>query len=227
MIPERVKAYIENVELALRQLEGQDLGESARKVVELARSYLSDSIYYLERGDIDTALSCIAYAEGLLDALKFLNIAKLEWRPLSSLLKRPKVLVAGSFEIIHPGHISLLRRAWELGDTYVVVSRDINFEKFKGRKPIVNEADRVRVVSEIRYVTRALLGDEVDFLKPVEEIRPDIILLGPDQWANEEELLKKLAERGLANTKVMRLNEKYGNYSASKIIERVKELLCK
>lgn len=227
MTPERVKAYIENVKFALQQLESQELGEGAREVVELARSYLSDSIYYLERGDAGTALSCIAYAEGLLDALRFLGIAKLEWKPLSSLLKRPKVLVAGSFEVIHPGHIHLLRRAWELGDTYVVVARDINFEKFKGRKPVVSEADRARVVGEIRYVTRAILGDESDLLKPVEEIKPDIILLGPDQWANEEELVKKLAERGLANIKVMRLNEKYDNYSASKILERARDFLCK
>ena len=46
------------------------------RVVELARSYEKDSKHYLSDNKPVTALACIAYAEGLLDALKFLGLAE-------------------------------------------------------------------------------------------------------------------------------------------------------
>jgi FAD synthetase len=45
-------------------------------VLELARGYVRDAEYYLGKRKPVTALACIAYAEGLLDGLKFLKLAK-------------------------------------------------------------------------------------------------------------------------------------------------------
>lgn len=217
-LKERVSAYIQNVEQFLETAEKEDLPEPAKRILNIAKSYLSDSKYYFEKGDYTTSLSCIAYAEGLLDALRYLGfIEQAEWKPLSQLLKRPKVLLAGSFEFIHPGHLALIKYAWSLGEVYVVLSRDVNFEKFKGRKPVLSERDRLDVVSSIKYVSRALLGDPVDFLKPVEEIKPDVILLGPDQWISQEELEKRLEERGFKNIRVVRFPERLGQWSSTSI----------
>ncbi len=193
---DRVEAYILNVELVLEQLKDK-VDEPYKRLLVLAKLYISDSKYYLERGDIITALACVAYAEGLLDALRHLGVVDIEWKPLTELISRPLVLVAGSFEIIHPGHIALLREAWKRGKVLVVVSRDSNLKKFKGREPIVPEEQRLEVVSSIRYVSHAVLGDEVDLLKPVLEAKPDIILLGPDQNVDEKMLEEALARRGL------------------------------
>ena len=202
----RVEAYITNVELVLEELEGR-LREPYSRLLRLARLYASDARYYLEKGDVFTALACIAYAEGLIDALRHLGIVEPNWRPLSQLLARPKVLVAGTFDILHPGHIHLLREAWRRGRVHVIVARDANVRRMKGREPIVPEHQRLAVVSAVRYVAEARLGDEKDMLKPIEELKPDVILLGPDQWPDENRLEEVLRRRGV-EAKVERLPER-------------------
>ena len=205
----RVEAYILNVEIALEKLgvAKQNLDARALKLIELAKRYVDDARYYLEKGDVFTALADIAYAEGLIDALRWLGLVEFEWQPTSKLLERPKVLVAGTFDILHPGHIELLRQAWLRGRVYVVVARDKTVRRFKNRDPIVPEEQRLEVVSAIRYVHVAVLGSEKDVLEPVRAIRPDIILLGPDQWAEESWLQERLEREGIT-PRIERLREK-------------------
>ncbi len=202
----RVEAYITNVELVLDRLEGR-LGEPYSRLLRLARLYASDARYYLERGDVFTALACIAYAEGLVDALRHLGVAEVDWEPLSRLLERPRVVVAGTFDLLHPGHIHLLREAWRRGRVYAIVARDSNVERMKGRPPIVPEEQRLAVVSAVRYVAEARLGDPRDYLRPLEEIKPHLVLLGPDQWPREDVLEEELRRRGL-EARVERLPER-------------------
>ncbi len=203
----KLESYIENVRQALERIEIINRDAKVLELVELSRAYLNDAIYYFEKKDYFTALSCITYAEGILDTLNRLDFVKVEWKALSSLLSRPKVLVAGTFEILHPGHVELFRAAWEKGRVYVIISRDANAEKFKKRPIVVPEEQRMRVVESVKYVHKAVLGDQEDLLKPVEKIEPDIILLGPDQKVDEKWLEKELERRGV-KTRVERLKEK-------------------
>lgn len=221
----RVEAYIMNVEKVFDKIELEKIPDNFRRVIEIAKLYLSDAKYYLEKGDVFTSLACIAYAEGLIDSLRYAGLYDIKWEPLSKLLERPRVLLAGGFEIIHPGHIYLFKKAWEHGRVYVVVARDKNFKKFKGREPVIPEEQRRKVVESIKYVHRAILGDEDDYLKPVSEIQPNIILLGPDQWVDEEKLKKELQKRGLGNVRIIRLKERIKGelYSVSKIIRTIVE----
>ncbi len=225
----RVEAYILNVEQALEKIGGVE-GRAGR-VIELAKAYLSDARYYLERGDVETALAAIAYAEGLIDALRWLGIVDFEWKPLSELLRRPVVAVAGTFDIIHPGHIELLRYAYSLGRVYAIVARDANVKRFKGRDPIIPEEQRLKVVSALRYVHAAALGDVEDVLRPLVELRPDIIVLGPDQWASEDWLRRKLEERGL-NPEIIRMPKRVEcqlcsvTSIACRVLERFPKRLC-
>ncbi len=222
----RVEAYILNVEKVLSRIKYDEVPSSFKKVLEIAKIYLDDAKYYLDKGDLFTSLACIAYAEGLIDSLRHADILNIGWEPLSKLLHRPKILVAGGFEIIHPGHIYLFKKAWEKGRVYVIVARDKNFEKFKKRKPIIPEEQRRKVVESIKYVHKAVLGDEEDYLKPVEEIKPDMILLGPDQWPVEDKLKEELKRRGLHNVEVIRLDKRLDDelYSVSKILKRIIEI---
>jgi len=144
-----------------------------------------------------------------------------KWRkPQAS---KERVLVAGTFDLLHPGHIYILRKAWELGDVYVVVARDKNVTRFKGRPPIIPEAQRLEMVRNIKWVHDAILGDEEDIIKSVERIRPTVILLGPDQPIRKEELKRELKKRGL-NPKIIKLkrrNETFPLSSTSAIIRRI------
>ncbi len=141
-------------------------------------------------------------------------------------MSKKRVLVAGTFDIIHPGHIYLFKKAKEMGEVIAVVARDSSVERFKGRPPIIPETQRLEVVSSIKYVDKAVLGYEGgDILKIVEEIKPDIILLGPDQIFKEDEIKKDLEKRGL-KIEIKRA-EHYIECplcSTSKIIKRVIEL---
>ncbi len=219
----RLEAYIANVENALEKIDTNSLPGNFKRVVEMAKLYLSDSKYYFEKKDLFTSLACIAYAEGLIDSLRHAGLLDIEWEPLSKLLERPKVLLAGGFEIIHPGHLYLFRKAWEKGRVYVIVARDKNFEKFKKRKPVIPEKQRLEVVKSIKWVHEAVLGDEEDYLKPVLEIKPNIILLGPDQWIDEGKLKKQLEDRGLKGVVITRLAKRVnkGLYSVTRIIEEI------
>jgi len=110
--------------------------------------------------------------------------------------REKRVVVAGTFDIIHPGHIHLIKEATKLGKVIVIVARDSTVRRIKGREPIIPERQRLEVVKNIKGVFKARLGNEdKDLLKVVEEEKPDIILLGPNQNFNEKEIeeeLKKL-----------------------------------
>jgi len=142
-----------------------------------------------------------------------------------------KVLTAGTFDIIHPGHVALLIEAKKIagddGELVVIIARDSNVLKFKGREPILREDERLFVVKNLKPVDKAVLGDEKDPLKPVVEERPDIIVLGYDQWAEEEWLREELRKRGL-NVEIIRLGKfSSENDSTSDVINRVIKLFCR
>ncbi|MEM0174412.1 MAG: DUF357 domain-containing protein, partial [Sulfolobaceae archaeon] len=180
----RIEKYIRNTENSLAKLKIDD--EKSKKVYDMARLYVDDAKYFLERGEVENALIAIVYAEGLIDALMMIHDIDLE----SSIY--PKVFVAGTFDILHPGHIEFLKEASKLGRVYAVVARDINVKKMKGREPINNEEQRLEIVKSIRYVYQAILGDPNDILKSVERVKPDIIFLGPDQQVDEKKLAEEL-----------------------------------
>lgn len=135
-----------------------------------------------------------------------------------------KVLVGGTFDLIHSGHIYFLKRASELGRVIVVVARDSTVKKLKGRPPIIPETQRLEVIREIKYVSEAYLGNEGDPLKIVEKLRPDIILLGPDQNMDEEWLKRELERRGL-EIEVKRLNEVYNEQPLCKTSSIIREII--
>lgn len=138
-----------------------------------------------------------------------------------------KVMIAGTFDIIHPGHIFLINQASKMGDVYVVVATDKNREKYSGEPPIVPEEQRLEVIKNIKKVKEARLGrEDNNTLKTVKEIDPDIILLGPDQKYDIEELKEGLKKIGLGDIVVKRLDKYYDKYelhSSSKIKQKIKK----
>lgn len=96
-----------------------------------------------------------------------------------------RVLCCGTFDYLHPGHISFLQQAARLGDElFVVVARDENVEQIKGRYPDHDEEERRQRVEALGIAAQVRLGHPGrNFLRIVEEIEPDIIALGYDQSA--------------------------------------------
>ncbi|MHA1194282.1 MAG: adenylyltransferase/cytidyltransferase family protein [Promethearchaeota archaeon] len=134
-----------------------------------------------------------------------------------------KVLIAGTFDLIHPGHLFLINEAAKLGDVFVIVSTDKNRELYSGEAPIVPEQQRLKVIKGIKNVKAARLGrSDNDTLKTVEEIYPDIILLGPNQKYDMATLKKGLKDHGLEHIKIQRLRSYYDNceLNSSRLIKQ-------
>ena len=146
-------------------------------------------------------------------------------------MPKKKVLIAGTFDIIHPGHIFLINQAAKLGEVHVIVSTDKNRKAYSGEAPIVNETQRLEVVKSLKNVTSARLGRrDNNTIKTVKEINPDIVLLGPDQKYSTEELKEGLVTAGMTDVEVKRLKTYYDKFELTsstkikkKIIEAYKE----
>ena len=213
-IAEKTGRYIAATEKILHEMKfslprEKKLRKRAEETVELARQYLKDASYYRSKEDYGTSLTCVAYAEGLLDSLRKLGWLEYEW--LSGLLpERPlRVVIAGTWDLIHPGHNWLMKKAKERGYLTVIVARDSTSKRIKGRRPVVPEEQRLEVVKALKPVDDATLGEENhDILKIVERLKPDLILLGPDQHYVPDSMRAELKKRGL-KTKVERIKEVY------------------
>ena len=96
-----------------------------------------------------------------------------------------RILCCGTFDHLHPGHESFLRQASGLGsELFVVVARDENVSRIKGRRPDQGEEERKKTVGQVECVDDVRLGHPgSNFLRVVEEVRPDVIALGYDQRA--------------------------------------------
>ncbi|MEM3396175.1 MAG: adenylyltransferase/cytidyltransferase family protein [Thermoplasmata archaeon] len=108
------------------------------------------------------------------------------------------VMASGVFDILHLGHVHYLNEARKFGDKLVVVvARDVTVLKRKGRLPIVPDYLRVQMVSALKPVDEAILGDTEDFYKTVEAVKPDVIVLGYDQKFDPKEIERECEKRGL------------------------------
>lgn len=115
-----------------------------------------------------------------------------------------RVLVAGAFDFLHPGHLDLFRQAKALGDELVVVvARDESAERSKGKKPFFSEIERLQMVNCVKYVDKAVLGNKGEWFEILAEFNPDALLLGYDQNVDDEAVRAFVRSRDL-KTHVLR-----------------------
>ena len=108
------------------------------------------------------------------------------------------VMCAGTFDIVHPGHLYFFSEAKKLGDKLiVVVARDETSERMKGKKPVHNEKERLEAVRSLEIVNQAVLGRSGSIFDIVEEIKPDVICLGYDQKVLKQDLEDELKKRNI------------------------------
>jgi len=116
-----------------------------------------------------------------------------------------KVLVFGSFDLIHKGHRYFFREAKKLGDKLiVVVARDSTIREFKKHEPKFSESERFDHVKGTGIPDEVILGYKENKWRIIEEINPDVIALGYDQNSYTKGLKKRMKEKGM-NVKIVRL----------------------
>jgi len=101
---------------------------------------------------------------------------------------RPLVFTNGCFDLLHPGHISYLMRAGELGNfLWIGLNTDESVRKLKGQKrPVNSELTRSILVASLFFVDAVTIFDEDTPIHLLEEIHPDIHIKGGDY--NKEDL---------------------------------------
>lgn len=107
-----------------------------------------------------------------------------------------RVVATGTFDLLHPGHVYYLEESRRLGDElHVIVARDVNVRHKP--KPVIPEDQRLKMVSALKPVDFAHLGDLTDMFRPIEEIRPAVITIGFNQHFEESGLADSLRHRGI------------------------------
>lgn len=106
-----------------------------------------------------------------------------------------RIITFGTFDLFHIGHVNILKRARELGDELVVgVSTDaLNFEK-KGRRPVFDQAQRLGIVSSIRFVDHVFLEESLELKEAYAKAwEADCLVMGHD-WAGAFDWLQPTCE---------------------------------
>ncbi|MFB3788949.1 MAG: adenylyltransferase/cytidyltransferase family protein [bacterium] len=104
---------------------------------------------------------------------------KEQWEPVLRHWREAGQTIAttnGAFDIIHVGHVKLLREAKSQGDKLILgLNSDISVKQYKSvNRPIVPQDERAALLEAIRYVDLILIFDEPESLRFVREVRPDV-----------------------------------------------------
>ena len=128
------------------------------------------------------------------------------------------VFTNGCFDILHIGHVRLLKKAKSAGDILIVgLNSDKSVKKIKGKnRPVVPENERAEVLASLSAVDFVVMFSEPTPYGLIKKIRPDILLKGAD-WKKDEIVGDKFAR------KVVRVPLVKG-HSTTRIIEK---LSCK
>jgi D-beta-D-heptose 7-phosphate kinase/D-beta-D-heptose 1-phosphate adenosyltransferase len=135
---------------------------------------------------------------------------------------RKKIIVFtnGCFDILHRGHVELLREAKGLGDILVVgLNSDASVRRLKGRgRPLVGEKDRAVVLAALEAVDRVVIFDEDTPLEAIRALEPDVLVKG-SEYAREEIVGASIVEE--SGGRVKRVPMRKG-FSTTSLIRKVR-----
>ena len=96
-----------------------------------------------------------------------------------------RILTYGTYDLLHYGHIRLLKRAKELGDYLIVALSTDEFNELKGKKAYHNYETRKKMLEAIRYVD--LVIPENDWNQKIDDVKKyyvDVTVMGGD-WEGD------------------------------------------
>jgi rfaE bifunctional protein nucleotidyltransferase chain/domain len=127
----------------------------------------------------------------------------------------------GCFDLLHPGHVSLLEAARAEGDALIVaINSDASVREIKGpTRPVVPQQERAEVLLGLDAVDAVLVYDEPTPQRVIEELVPDVLVKGAD-WAIDRIVGRETVEA--AGGRVVRVPLMEGR-STTSILERIRK----
>lgn len=105
-----------------------------------------------------------------------------------------RVITYGTYDLLHYGHVNLLKRARELGDELIVALSTDEFNRKKHKSSYHKYQERKLILESIRYVDKVI--PEQDWKQKIEDVKKyniDIFVIG-DDWKGEFDFLKDYCE---------------------------------
>lgn len=97
-----------------------------------------------------------------------------------------RVLTYGTFDLLHYGHVRLLKRAAELGDYLIVALSTDEFNASKGKSSFYSYGVRKEILEAIRYVDLVIPEENWEQkISDVEKYNVDVVVMGGD-WAGSD-----------------------------------------
>ncbi len=104
------------------------------------------------------------------------------------------VITYGTYDVLHLGHINLLRRAKALGDYLIVGLSTDEFNAVKGKKSFYSYEQRKQILEAIRYVDLVIPEENWEQkVKDIKEHKADVFVMGSD-WENKFDELREVCE---------------------------------
>ena len=128
-----------------------------------------------------------------------------------------KVYVGMSADLVHPGHMNIIKKASEFGDVTIGLLTDRAIASYK-RLPFMTYQQRKEIIENIKGVVEVIPQDTLDYRPNLEKIKPDIVVHGDDwkegvqakirqqvintlnQWGGE--LVEPSYTKGISSTKL-------------------------
>jgi D-beta-D-heptose 7-phosphate kinase/D-beta-D-heptose 1-phosphate adenosyltransferase len=129
------------------------------------------------------------------------------------------VFTNGCFDIIHSGHLDLLKEARSYGDKLIVgLNSDKSISKLKGSdRPIIGQSERKKILSALKFVDEVIIFNEENPLKLIKKLKPSILVKGAD-YAKEQVVGGEFVESYGGEIKLVKLTK---GKSSSKIINKL------
>ena len=144
-------------------------------------------------------------------------------RITASLKKKKKKIVFtnGCFDILHPGHIMLLKKAKKHGDVlFVGLNSDRSVKKIKGlKRPIFCQRARAAILSAVEHVDYIAFFNELTPVRLIKAIVPDVLIKGSD-WKTRDIAGADIVKKNKG--KIARITLKKG-FSTSNVIETIRK----
>lgn len=139
-------------------------------------------------------------------------------------VKKPWVFVPMSADILHKGHINILKRAKKFGNIIVGLMTDTGIESYKKKTPMFKYKDRALVISSLKYVDQVIPLEGLKYHEIQSHFKFDFFIHGDDWKKGPQKISRKKLLNVAKNTNCQVVDIPYTRgVSSSKIKNNFKK----